>query len=108
MRCVTKSHANAWFCVDLVDKYAAVAQYTLRHYSSWDTECLRSWRFEVPRRYSANLTLMLLLAVQGSNDGSNWVVLKEHKDDTNLNGQGSTFTWNIDPPGSQRRMSCGR
>ena len=50
-------------------------QYSLRHYWSWDTECLRNWRFE------------------GSLDGVEWTVLKEHVEDMALNGKGSTYTW---------------
>ena len=49
VRCVTKADANAWFAIDFIDKFVAPTHYTLRHYSSWDTECLRSWKFEVIR-----------------------------------------------------------
>ena len=77
VRCVTSAHPNAWFAIDLEEKWVSVTHYTLRHYSSWDTECLRSWRFE------------------GSNDDCTWVCIREHVGDASLIGAGSTYTWPI-------------
>jgi SPRY domain/Sad1 / UNC-like C-terminal len=78
VRCVTKAMSNAWFAIDLVDKWVLPTHYTLRHYSSWDTECLRHWVFE------------------GSNDGVTWMVLRSHELDESLKLRGSTCTWSID------------
>lgn len=50
----------------------------MRHYSSWDTEALRSWNFE------------------GSNDGSRWTLIGRHVDDKSLNKTGQAFTWPVD------------
>jgi len=34
---------NPWFVIDLKQNSVRPTAYTLRHYSSWDTECLRYW-----------------------------------------------------------------
>jgi len=47
VRCVTKADPNAWIAVDFVDKWIVPTHYTIRHYTTWDTECVRSWRLEV-------------------------------------------------------------
>ncbi len=47
VRCVTKPEHGAWFAVNLIDKFVEATHYTLRHYSSWDTEALRTWVLEV-------------------------------------------------------------
>eukprot|EP01006_Ploeotia_vitrea_P049935 TRINITY_DN67395_c8_g1_i1.p1 TRINITY_DN67395_c8_g1~~TRINITY_DN67395_c8_g1_i1.p1 ORF type:complete len:1605 (+),score=973.64 TRINITY_DN67395_c8_g1_i1:233-5047(+) len=78
VRCVTVARPNMWFMIDLKDKKLNVTHYTLRHYNSWDTECLRNWRFEA------------------SNDGQVWTPLRVHRNDEGLNGKGSTFTWPIE------------
>jgi len=71
VRCVTiQDQSNPWFSVDFVDKYVNPTAYMLRHYASWDTECLRNWVFE------------------GSMDGERWVRLKHHDNDTTLNKNG--------------------
>ena len=77
VRCVTRNVASAFFCVDLKTHTVRPTKYTLRHYSSWDTEALRNWRFEA------------------SLDGSSWQLLREHSADTALNGRGSSSTWDI-------------
>ena len=70
LRCVTKPSANCWFAVDLVDKFVKPSNYTLRHYISWDTECLRNW------------------VVEGSIDGERWLVIRQHQNDQALNFKG--------------------
>ena len=40
----------ARFCVDLQHRRLVPSHYTLKHYSSWDTEALRNWKFEVSAR----------------------------------------------------------
>ena len=78
VRCVTQNSPGSWIQVDLHDKRLRLSAYTLRHYSSWDTECLRSWRLE------------------GSNgEGDQWELLLEHWNDDALNGKGSTHTWPV-------------
>eukprot|EP01084_Bolivina_argentea_P131569 232213_1 len=46
VRCVTRPSASCWFSIDFIDKYIKPSHYTLRHYMSWDTECLRNWVIE--------------------------------------------------------------
>ena len=80
VRCVTAPRPNAWFALDFNERSIAPTHYSLRHYSSWDTEALRTWTFEA------------------SVDGQNWIILRSHIDDTSLNAKGATHTWNL--PGS--------
>lgn len=55
VRCVSAALPNMWMSVELLHGARFYpSKYTLRHYSSWNTECLRNWRFEA------------------SNDGVNW------------------------------------
>eukprot|EP01084_Bolivina_argentea_P250100 418904_1 len=75
VRCVTKPSASCWFSVDFIDKYIKPSHYTLRHYISWDTECLRNW------------------VVEGSVDGERWLVLRQHQNDQALNYKGQAYTW---------------
>lgn len=86
VRCVTKPVRNAWILFDLTDMYLELSAYTLKHYSSWDTECLRNW------------------VLEGSNDGVNWDTIKQHNNDQGLNKKGGTFTWTIDAQGRRYRM----
>ena len=76
VRCVTQNVPMSWVQVDLLDRRLCPTAYTLRHYSSWDTECLRSWKLE------------------GScGEGDSWELLSEHVHDEQLNGKGSSHTW---------------
>ena len=78
VRCVTQNVPSSWIQVDLIDKWLCPTAYTLRHYSSWDTECLRCWKLE------------------GSNgEGDQWELLDERVNDEQLNGKGSTHTWPV-------------
>lgn len=86
VRCVTKPTRNSWFMFDFLDMSLCPSCYTLRHYSSWDTECLRNWILE------------------GSNDGNLWEPLAVHKHDTSLNKKGATKTWTLYANGSRYRM----
>lgn len=87
VRCVTQPVENAWFCIDFLDKWIQPTLYTIRHYSSWDTECLRNW------------------VLEGSNDGRRWEVVMRHVNDTSLNEKGATHTW---PIPTQTRFSKWR
>ena len=64
VRCVTKNIPNSWIAVEIEGQKIAPTKYTLRHYSSWDTEALRCWIFEA------------------SNDGISWHTLRTHDKDT--------------------------
>ncbi|KMS93688.1 hypothetical protein BVRB_028960, partial [Beta vulgaris subsp. vulgaris] len=77
VRCLCNDMNNAWFAIDFKKYLIRPNKYTIRHYSSWDTEALRSWRF------------------QGSTDGSDWVILREHVDDTSLNKKGQAHSWDL-------------
>ena len=46
---------------------------------------LRNWQFQV------------------SKDGTSWVTLRTHKDDTSLNEPGSTATWSLSPPEDEKQ-----
>ncbi len=65
--------------------YIRVTHYTLRHYDSWDTECLRNWYLE------------------GSNDLKKFKIIKEHRKDKSLFGKGSTHTWSVDTKSKRYR-----
>ena len=78
VRCVTQPRQGSWIAIDLLDKTVLLTAYTLRHYSSWDTEALRHWRLE------------------GSVDGERWTLLREHVNDESLNAKGKAVTWIID------------
>ena len=78
VRLVTQGIPQSWFAIDLHKRLLRMTHYTLRHYSSWDTECLRSWRLE-GRRTAAN----------------EWEVIREHQNDDSLNGKGATHTWTV-------------
>jgi hypothetical protein len=71
-----------------IPKPMVVTHYTLRHYSSWDTEALRSWCFE------------------GSTDGQEWKVLHEVTDDTTLSLKGQCGTWTV--PSSQSMLQTSQ
>jgi len=72
VRCVSMPKPNMWFSVDLKDLRLCPTHYSLRHYSTWDTEALRSWRFEA------------------TVDGHSWTILSEHSNDKSLLGKGSS------------------
>lgn len=86
VRCVTQSSKDNFFMVDLLSYWVSVTAYTLRHYSSWNTEALREWKF------------------QGSNDGEKWHKIVSHKNDESLFGKGATHTWTLAKPKKRYRM----
>jgi len=90
VRCVSEAKPGQWCCFDLLDHRVCPTHYTIRHYSSFDTECLRNWQF------------------QGSNDSSDglngrWDVIMDHRNDTGLEGRGASFTWTVPPEQIQGR-----
>jgi hypothetical protein len=83
LRCVTRPVRNSSFTISLNNRRVIPTHYSLRHYSSWDTEALRNW------------------VLEASNDEQTWVVLREHIDDNALNGKGDTASWSLSlPPNS--------
>eukprot|EP00457_Paulinella_chromatophora_P000814 gb/GEZN01000814.1/.p1 GENE.gb/GEZN01000814.1/~~gb/GEZN01000814.1/.p1 ORF type:complete len:1063 (-),score=123.04 gb/GEZN01000814.1/:329-3517(-) len=86
VRCVTKFHERAWVQFDIKDKWLKPSAYSLKHYDSWDTECLRDWDF------------------QGSNDGVKWITLVEHHNDATINKKGGTHTWTVPEQGKYFRI----
>jgi hypothetical protein len=77
-RCVCMAEKNNWFMVDFRTIYVRLTHYTIRHYDTWDTECLRNWYLE------------------GTNDLKKFRVIYTHTDDKALYGKGATHTWQID------------
>jgi len=82
VRCVTEPKKSSWFMFDLLQIKVIPTHYTVRHYASFDTECLRNWRLE---------------ACNNSQTGAdgNWITLMKHVNDTSLNHKGASFTWQI-------------
>ena len=77
--CNLVSSANTTITIKLHDYSVLPTKYTLRHTMSRDSECLRNWRF------------------QGSINGTTFVDLSVHQNDTSLNVKGATKTWSLDP-----------
>jgi len=78
VRCVTKPLPNSWMMIDFhADKRVLPTHYSMRHYSSWGVEALRTWKLE------------------GSTNGEEWTLLRDHINDEHLDGKGSTHTWTI-------------
>ncbi|ETO16421.1 hypothetical protein RFI_20918, partial [Reticulomyxa filosa] len=100
VRCVTKPVKQAWFEIDFQNYAILATHYTLRHYSSWDTEALRNWKLEVLTNIKCPLFFFFFDDNNdnhfcGSCDGEKWTTLREHKNDEALNLKGQTFTWSI-------------
>eukprot|EP01084_Bolivina_argentea_P250941 420657_1 len=77
VRCLCDEDANGYIIIDFKTLKIKPTAYTLRHYISWDIEALRNWNFE------------------GSNNGIDWTIIKQHKNDENLNKKGKSYTWKI-------------
>ena len=77
----TKDQEDSWWCVDLSEKYALyLTHYTLRHGRNSSESVLLNWRLE------------------GSLDGREWTILKNHEGDHGLNENRPyyTCTWAFD------------
>ena len=70
VRCVTTAMDYPWFIIDFLHRKIKPTHYMLRHYVSFDTEALRNWKFE------------------GSNDGKDWELIKQHTHDHSLKTKG--------------------
>ena len=67
---------GAWASIEFGDGVKVKpTKYTLSHYTFYDFNCLRSWAFE------------------GSEDGAEWTVLREHSNDESLKGMGQSHSW---------------
>ena len=83
--CNTLSMNNfgAWVSIEFDNKLMIQpTKYTLSHYLYYDGCYLRSWVFE------------------GSIDGAEWTVIRDHSDDESLNGQGQSHSW--DTPNAEQ------
>uniref|UniRef100_A0A0A9Y1K8 E3 ubiquitin-protein ligase HECTD1 n=1 Tax=Lygus hesperus TaxID=30085 RepID=A0A0A9Y1K8_LYGHE len=79
-RCILDQCSEPQFTVDLRSFHVYPTHYSLRHYSTHDSEALRNWK------------------LQGSNDARVWVTLSAHYFDTSLHQAGQCFTWQIASP----------
>eukprot|EP01083_Nonionella_stella_P166120 554419_1 len=76
--CYSDNIQNAWFSIDFgANMKVKPTHYTLRH-SGQASHYLRTWNFE------------------GSNNGENWNILKQHDNDTSLNTTFGTHTWSVE------------
>eukprot|EP01083_Nonionella_stella_P076921 209798_1 len=75
VRCLSSPTENSWFTLRFKDHRIQPRYYTLRHYTSWNTEALRSWRLE------------------GSNDGTEWQTIREHVNDETICRKGACYTF---------------
>ena len=83
VRCVTEPKRNSWMMIDFQNIKITPSHYTLKHYSSFETECLRNWRLE------------------GSNDSrtgrdGSWTTIFTHTNDMGIIGKGATHTWHLE------------
>ena len=62
----------------LLDMKIKPSAYKLRSYSDGDGHFLLNWNFE------------------GSNDGSNWITLKSHSNDSTIADFGAIGSWSVD------------
>merc|ERR1712228_1148093 len=78
-RCITIQSKEPYFIVKFVD-YLEVkpTHYSLRHYNSSDSECMRNWVFEAKTR-----------------ENDEWEVLSEHVNDESIKGISGAFTWEL-------------
>jgi hypothetical protein len=79
VRFTTRAVAGSWVQVDFADARVRATRYTLKHYSTWDTEALRNW------------------VLEGSRDGVAWTSLRAHVEDRALAKLGATASWELDP-----------
>ena len=75
----TDNQPDSWFSFDLGARRSLIPNhYCLRHRSPNGNHVMRSWRFE------------------GSNDGSSWITLRTHQDDTTVPAKANAVgAWSI-------------
>jgi len=79
----TRREPDSWYMFDLKNRRCIPSHYTIRH----DLErgyYVRSWK------------------VEASNDQQEWTVLKEHKNETAINGPGASATFAVNASGEFR------
>ena len=76
----TNGEENSWVSIDLGEGRSLIVNYYCLRHGNGDGDCrLLSWDFE------------------GSNDGSEWTVLRVHKDDNSLPDEGfSVAAWEVE------------
>ncbi|XP_071499022.1 E3 ubiquitin-protein ligase HECTD1-like [Diadema antillarum] len=84
LNCHTNDDKKAWFAIDL-GAWIIPSAYTLRHARGYGRSALRNWQYQV------------------SKDGTTWMTLLTHTDDCSLNEPGSTATWPLEPPTSEKK-----
>ena len=77
-RCILAPKENSYFIIDLKNLSVCPIKYSLRHYNSFDTECLRNWVFQGFDKKTGN-----------------WDEISSHVNDTSLNKKSSTCSWDI-------------
>ncbi len=93
VRCVTKPLPDSWFLFDFGEAMTiAATHYAVRHYSSWDAEAIRNWRFEASTEPAAKATA----------GPQYWTTLSEHVNDVSLDRKGAVHTWMLPAGASQR------
>jgi len=74
----TNSTANSWFMLDLKENKAKVSHYTIRHGYNGGSYFPRNWQF------------------QGSENGSSWVTLKNHVNDSSISTSMGSKTFAVE------------
>lgn len=77
--CHTLDKPGSWCSLDL-GVWMLPNAYTLRHAKGYSKSALRNWNFEL------------------SKDGTEWVTIREHRNDASLQDAGSTHTWTLSLP----------
>ncbi|ETO06396.1 hypothetical protein RFI_31000, partial [Reticulomyxa filosa] len=82
IRFVKEPKKQSWFVIDFKDIKVIPTNYSLKHYITFNTECLRNWKFEPS---------------DDSTDGVNgqWVALINNNNDQLLNQKVATHKWTI-------------
>lgn len=77
LNCHTENDTHAWFALDL-GVFIKPSHYTIRSSKSLSKASPRNWTFQM------------------SKNGSEWIVLSTHVNDTHLDEPGSSFTWSLE------------
>eukprot|EP01084_Bolivina_argentea_P310195 536723_1 len=75
--CITNPNKASFIAIHLKDITLMVTKYTLRNTFN-SRNSLRNWNFE------------------GSHDGMNWNILKQHQNDESLNSKSGIHSWDVD------------
>ena len=83
-RCVTVQSQNAFFCLTFKGLEVEPTHYSLRHYNSLQSECIRNWVFEAKHSDNTN-----------NDKDTEWTVLSEHINDDSIKTVSGAFTWEL-------------